>query len=469
MTREAIEPIYVTVHPNDPIPLFNEHDLELRTPLLIVGKGNIEFRWQPIKGAHFDFSIAPYTRTGTDQINFFKLLDDLVGQTVILNIPDYSPISLDVVINRNQTNQIISGLSFKTRINEDALCDELKFHIVNLHGYYGAGIKYPSGAGAYRRIALNDDNWEILIDGVENLNELLEELNRTGGFAITHAGVLRRRDKKPFKASAAIEQMKQLGFFLTFVEGKLCFPILLVGTLKREIIFRDFFTEGRIYPWGGYSKWSTSEAYDLDQAYKGFVSRWNDPDPHWRETIALVLEFYARANTYPIVDFSVLDSFTGLDYLALVLGIKGCEPDRIRQVLAKGGLDTQSPPNDLYILYNDFYKKHSCLTKCKPKNKPKKADIATILADFRDGVVHGNRPPSDRCRPNLNEDGKNPTVPFEIKSEAKRLGLWCLEMSLLCLIGYNGYCNNRLDRDQDVTVPWATPLALSNLLSRFDL
>jgi hypothetical protein len=472
LIREAIEPIYATVHPNDPIILFNELDLELRTPRLIFGKGNIEFRWQPIKTVRFDFFITAAARTRTDLINFFKL-DDLVGQNAILNIPDYPPISLDVIINRNQSNLntgelptcCLSGLSFKTRFDKDALCDELMFHIVNLHDYHGTWIKYLSGARAARRIALSDDNWEIIIDGVENLKELLEELNQQGGFAITHAGVLRRRDKKPFKASEAIEQMKQLGFFLTFVEGKLCFPILLVGTLNGVIIFRDFFTEGRIYPWGGYSKWSTSDAHDLDQAYKDFVCRWNDPDPYWRETIALVLEFYARANTYPTVDFSVLDSFTALDYLALARGIKGWGHERIRLILANGELDTQHPPNDLYIFYDTFYKKYGHLKKCKPK----KADIATILADFRNGVVHGNSPPSDQCRPNLNEDGKNPTVPFEIKSEAKRLGLWCVEMSLLYLIGYNGYCDNRLNRDQDVTVPWATPLALSSLLSMYNL
>jgi hypothetical protein len=269
----------------------------LRTPRLIFGKGNIEFRWQPIKSVSFDFYLTAVARTRTDLINFFKL-DELVGRNAILNIPAYPPISLDVRISEHQGKLnagelptcSLSGLSFKTRFDEDVLCDELRFHLVNLHDYDGTWIKYSSGAGAARRIALSDDNWEIIIDGVENLKELLEGLNQEGGFAITHAGVLRRREKKPFKASEAIEQMKQLGFFLTFVEGKLCFPILLVGTLKGVIIFRDFFTEGRIYHWGGYWKWSTSDAYDLDQAYKGFVSKWNDPDPYWRETIALVLE-----------------------------------------------------------------------------------------------------------------------------------------------------------------------------------
>lgn len=469
--RAAIEPIYTTVHPNDSIPLFNEYDLELRTPRLIFGRGSIELRWQPIKSARFEFALTA-ARTRTALIALFKL-SELVGRNAILNVPACPPVSLDIRLNEHHCNIgelptcCLNGLSLKTRFDGDALCDELKFHIANLHDYYGTWIEYPSGASAPRRIALSDDNWEIIIDGVENLKELLNELSQKGGFAITHVGVLRQKEKKSFKASEALEQMKQLGFFITFVEGKLCFPILLIGTLKGEIVFRDFFTEGRINQWGGYSKWSTSEANDLDHAYKGFVSKWNDLNPYWRETIALILEFYARANTYPTVDLSVLDSFMALDYLALALGIKGNGRDRISQILAKGGLDTQSPPNDLYILYNTFYKKNSSLKSCKHK----KADIATILTDFRNGVVHGNSLPSAQCRPKLNEDGDriNPPVPFEIKSEAKRLGLWCVEMSFLYIIGYNGYCNDRLNEEQDVIVPWATPLALSYLLSMYNL
>jgi len=275
----------------------------------------------------------------------------------------------------------------------------------------------------------------------------LEELDREGGYAITHVGVLRQKEKRLFKVTEAIEQIGQLGFFLTLVEGKWSFPMLLVGTRNGEIVFRDLSAKARINQWGGNWRWSPSDAKYLDVAYKGFVSLRNDRN--WRELIAIILEFYARANTYSTVELSVLDSFTALDRLASGYSLEDVNPasKRIRQALAKGGLETQSPPKELYTFYDDFYKKN-----CPAKT----ADCATILADFRNGVVHGNRvirPGDKRNRPNLEDgDSSNPPLPFSLMITAMELGLWCLEMSLLYLLRYNGQYNDRLTRKQEVPI-----------------
>jgi hypothetical protein len=379
----------------------------------------------------------------------------------ILNVPTNPPISWDVRINKNHVDLIagrsptgnLGGLVEVTRFDKVVLCDELKFHIVNLHNYYGTWIAYPSNESA-RRIVLSDDNWEVTIDGVENLTELLDGLDREGGYAITHVGVLRQKGKRPFRVEEALGQMKQLGFFLTFVEGRWCTPMLLVGTRKGEIVFRDLSANARIDRWVGNWRWCPLEAKYLDVAYKGFVSKWNDRN--WRETIAIILEFYARANTYPTVELSVLDSFTALDRLASAYSLEDVNPasKRIYQTLAKGGLDAQSPPKELFTFYDDFYKKN-----CPAKT----ADCATILADFRHGVVHGNRAikQGDKWnRPNLaNGDPSNPPLPFSLMIAAMGLGLWCLEMSILYLLKYNGQFNDRLTRAQEVPIKWSKPLA----------
>lgn len=93
LVEEAIEPLYTTPHPNDPILLFSEHDLELRTPTLIFGRGNIEFRWGPTKSVRF--KLDPITGT-----NVF-LFGTLVGKNAILNVPTNPPLSWDVGIYKN--------------------------------------------------------------------------------------------------------------------------------------------------------------------------------------------------------------------------------------------------------------------------------------------------------------------------------------------------------------------------------
>lgn len=117
------------------------------------------------------------------------------------------------------------------------------------------------------------------------------------------------------------------------------------------------------------------------------------------------------------------------------------------------GLDAQSPQSDLCTFYADFYRRH-----CPSKT----ADGATILADFRNGVVHGNRaiaPGDIRNRPKLDEDGdaSNPLLPFPLRIAAEEYGLWCVEMSLLYLIRYNGHYSDRITKAQDAPIQWSRP------------
>ena len=69
-----------------------------------------------------------------------------------------------------------------------------------------------------------------LIGFHDSPKELTEELHQDGGFAITHVGVLKQSGGKTFKISEGLDQIKALGFFLSFAEGRWCRPVLLIGT-----------------------------------------------------------------------------------------------------------------------------------------------------------------------------------------------------------------------------------------------
>ncbi len=450
MANKAIHPIYFMDRPNVPLILFKECCLELRVPSLIFGRGSVEFRWQPSTSLHFKMDPLDAAAFGMTK----------VGMKAILNISTNSPVGLDVIID-NSNLEFKAGklptcrLEGKANSNRwnDVLCDEVRFHIANMHQYIGSLVIYSSKRSS-SRISLSYDNWEITIDGVENLKELIDALDIEGGFAITHVGTLKHKDRVLFKVTDAVEQMRTLGFFLSFVEGRWCCPFLLVGMLNSEIVFRDLSGCVRIDRWMGNWRWSVkNDAKYLDDAYKGFMSKWKDPK--WVGAIALIIEFYVRANTYSTVELSVLDSFMALDRLA-----SAYDPEidnkngsvRIYRVISEGGLIKKSLPTALCAFFDAFYKKN-----CLPG---KNADGATVLTDFRNGVVHGNRAIrsiSNKNRPKLDDDGdvSSPPVPFEARIEAEELGLWYVEMSLLYLFGYEGEYNDRLSRAQDVKMPWA--------------
>jgi hypothetical protein len=450
IAEQAIDPIYITEHINSSINIFNGN-LELKVPVTISSNGSIEFRWQPSMSMRFKTDPIIFSPT------FFNVQPN---NYAILNIPTTPPMSYDVIITQNSfsanagsSSKIQFAGEAETNRWRDILCNEMKFHIANMSNYIGSVITYHSDRSIYaRRIAVSDDDWEITIDGVENIDKLIEDLRQDGGFAITHVGTLRHRNGLPFKVTEGLKQLKALGFFLSFVEGSWRCPVLLVGTYNGEIVFRDLSGNTRIDPWKGRWRWSTKEARYLNDVYKGFISKWQDPN--WRGPIAEIIELYVRANTYPTVELSVLDSFTALDCLASAYSLDNVKNgyERIRQALSKGGLDNRNPPKDLYDIYDRFYK-NNCPTW-------KRADSATILADFRHGVVHGDKNVelgklAKWNRPKLfdDRDPNNPPVPPEIKTEAENLGLWCVEVSLLKLFGYIGHYNDRISRAQHVPMP----------------
>jgi hypothetical protein len=446
--------------------------MELRAPMLVFCRGSVEFRWQTFPSVHFtlnpiklkDLRSRPEYDTDID---------------AILNIPTNPPISLNVRITHisedlktdneghidfNLSTLQLGGVVKDTRRENtwnEVLCDKIKFHIANLKNYIGSNIIYPSKQSiCYRRIALKDGDWEITIDGVENIKELTEELHQDGGFAITHVGILKQSGGKTFKISEGLDQIKALGFFLSFAEGRWCRPVLLIGTRNEEIVFRGLPPEAaRIDPWKGNWSWSEElQEEDLEDAFWHFVSKWKEPK--WMETIAIVIDFYIRAIIYPVVEFSVLDSFTALDRLASTYDPtidRKTGTEKIACVLSQGDLISRDLPSDLHTFFDAFFKKY-----CPPD---KKADGPTILTEFRNGVVHGNKPiiPGKYGnRPKLDEDGdsKNPVVPFEARIQAKELGIWYVELALLYLIGYGyqGAYDDRLTKKKGVTVPWVKSL-----------
>jgi hypothetical protein len=129
---EAINPIYIMDCPNDPISLVEECDLELKASMLIYGKGSIELRWQPSIEAQFKLETT-------------NCRSDLVAhraEQAILNVASDPILNLSVRITNSSTHLPFSedtlpscnlgGLVVESRQDSRVVCDEIKFHIVNM-------------------------------------------------------------------------------------------------------------------------------------------------------------------------------------------------------------------------------------------------------------------------------------------------------------------------------------------------
>ena len=125
----------------------------------------------------------------------------------------------------------------------DGQISRVRFHVANLNEYVGAWIKHSeSDTGYAGRLMLSDDPWRITIDAlVDNKPGHGGSAEFSGGYSITHVGVIERIDGDYFKLSDVQELLDKIRLFLGFVEARHCPPLLCVGEAETgEVISYDY-------------------------------------------------------------------------------------------------------------------------------------------------------------------------------------------------------------------------------------
>jgi hypothetical protein len=157
-------------------------------------------------------------------------------------------------------------------------------HLVNFPNFIGSPIEVGERSWVSGRALLSARGWRFTIDACPSIGHLVESLNSTGGYAITHVGVLEREDGEAFRPSEANDQLDSLGSFLSFAAGAWAVPQLHVGIAPdgREV-FRQYGVR-QVGSWGGRFRWfNHDDVASLERAFAGFDRLW--AKDVWREPL----------------------------------------------------------------------------------------------------------------------------------------------------------------------------------------
>ncbi len=443
--------------PNQPLEIYRG-GLKLKyKDVTIRGKGRIFVRWLPIPEIWFEMQYCekcgikyPATLTTKgDAINC--LLETGPNQQEncleVTGVPEIavrhkkhlfpSKGKIRAIHMSIKDPDILAGnLSFP---QYNGTCNCIKFHLENFKNFGNLRLaekEYTLYLDAVNFIRRTDDESNIL-DG---------RMKKTGGFIVTHIGVLKRLDQSAFPLTDAIIYLNGIYFFASFLSGTWCGPTLAQGFNDEGIVWQDGVPE-RLTPWtyaNGCVKGWTAGIEDL---FRNFMIQWRDDEK--RDAIKNLIQWYVESN----LNAGGTEGSIILVHSAFLLlaNLNGFEERpaycRVRRLVKDLGISPEltSKQENLRLVYND--NNYKLLTKGKNgKEKPDTWDGPSIFSELRNAIVHAK---DKKDRPLLHK------VPKEAREEALDLGLWYLELCLLKMLDHKGEYKNRINLKYEM-VPWSS-------------
>ena len=298
------------------------------------------------------------------------------------------------------------------------------------------------GVPKFRTVS-SDDEWQLVLDVIDEYEPVAREARLSRGGAATHVGQIRRTDGRSFTWEDAAHPREAARFLLSFIAGHRVAPMFAVGFDAAGSPQVEEWADYRRDALGGILGWCTDllRSTAVESLWPPTLELWKQPRN--RRMLTVALEFYLDAQKGRNLETRLVSAQAGLELLAweyltereprleatLVDG-KGAAW-RLRRLLERIEVGA-SVPGDL-VAITDLWPD---------------ADGPEAIRRLRNVIVH----PKDL---ELLLGGV-----ADVKHDILRLALWYLELAVLYFLDYRG---NHLNRTRPLPifegggepVPWA--------------
>ncbi|RYE21918.1 MAG: hypothetical protein EOP45_08980 [Sphingobacteriaceae bacterium] len=429
----ATRPIFRTNKLNEVINIFEGNfALEMEDGKSLPCSGTLQWNWLPTPKlqfkAHFNLELSDAHQVHTA----------FLSPNTKVHIPGFAPIAA-APHNFQLFTTITGSLRGLLKPNDRNELKSLIFHVPNFPDYCGRAIRSEKSART-GRLFLQAAGWDVTIDNLEKTAGLLKVLNERSGYAITHAGVLKRTDGDAFLLEDAEKFMEYLSFYLSFLTGRWSPPILWVGK------FTDGESDAYIIPaYLRLDNWIPAQSWcniagrgvqgDIEALFPSFIDRFTK----YPELFRLAVSWYLEVLSNKLVsDTRIVLTQAALELLGLglppLLGHKvtGKAEHRIRNLF------TYLTPHVPLHVPASLSNLTAILIQEPAKNwnrtKSGLPDIPSVIVSTRNLIAH----------PAQKETDKALLCNIMALYEISQLGIWYLEIVLLSWLEYKGHYNSRL-------------------------
>lgn len=419
----AIDPIYITENANSPIELYRGL-INISTPdVSFQEEASVIFEWTP--------RIQIIANLSSENV----LWPDWTIRQLNLSvtIPELD-ISTDAYILSSQHKERYD-VSLKLGLCETRStdhCSSMTFQLVNFIDFIGEPIKFAYYA-CTGRTELLTDQWHIILDNTPHKIELMRELVDSGGFGITHTGLLKRRDSSEYSIDEGLDTLDALRWFLSFCKGRYV-GIPFIHEVKNENQVYKQWMPAITSPWKYSPSWYPErEIVDLSDAFTTFLHLWSDPI--WKDTLKFIIHWYIIANeNITDTEGSIVLTQIALERLAwmvLVNERKVISSCKFKKLHAGANFNLLFDELGITLNIPDDLKELS--TYCKENDID---NIASCFVGIRNSIVHPPKKITD-------------TISYDTVYQALQTSIWSLELSILSLLGYKGNYASRVNEDTE--------------------
>jgi hypothetical protein len=436
--ENAIQSPVLMKEVNQKIEIYNgEYTLEL-DDIKIVLFGHISLNWLPEPRIEYQGKVVNDSKLFKDS----SLMTTARKAKVILRTPN--GYKCKVMINKvNFTyDYSISGVVLESIEKQlDGKMNRLYFSVVNFVNNFGYGIKHEKTIYS-GRMYFEYNDFKITFDKLPNYEEKYEALNETGGYIITHAGVIENTKGKSFDYKEVESLLETLSWLLSFASGRQVGICSIHGYNEENLVLEKYETP-IIAKWKNNTNWFPKISNDngLETIYPILVEKLNDD--LWGKVLKRVFTWYFDSMNSTYIENKIVAVQIALEMLAWTFIVEENEiidkdvfdklraSDKLRLMLYEFSIPREIPDIEEFNIFKSSYK-----------------DGAHLFTDFRNRIVHSKKVKQ-----------KDDEIPSLTKYYILQLGRQYLELSILRILGYQGKYHNLLSKKEWLAetleyVPW---------------
>jgi len=434
-------PLYKTEAANVPILLYEGPCALAQNTSCFDGSGSIHLEWLPQPRLAMQFSPsdpAVRIRLGHAELDISGL--GTRAEAMVTSVP---------MLSFANGTPPVQGRVGRIEFGEAVSCTRVRFHLPNFLFFHGAPVRDAPRSSSSQRALLEHEGLRVTLDRAMPYGHPLEtSIQREGGYAITHVGVVDHIDGSALSLKDTEPVLDCLGHYLSFCRGSWTYPVLLCaedagGSIvgQRWEMNHTIGRSKQTIPWLPRNE---PVGAHMREAFSGYAEAWFSA--LWGDSIRIATQWYVESST-GAVEKSIILTQAAFELLAWtrlvedthILSKKVWEgkslsfAEKLRRLLDSCSIPLSVPLKlDKLLAYSKALRF---------------SDGPEALTGLRNSLVH----PSPTKRKRLEE---HPGAALD----AWRLGLWYLDLIILHVCGYKSSYSNRTvggwPTDEAMSVPW---------------
>ncbi|MCP8970802.1 hypothetical protein [Ectobacillus ponti] len=401
--------------------------------------GRVYLNWLPAPSINFEAEMV-------DDVNIDMVINKILGGSYRLTTRDGYSCSVMVTNIKYGDKFAVTGIVLNFIERPGSETHQLVFSVVNFINDFGSPIQHERtmylGRSWFKYGA-----FRIVLDKQPDYKTKYDELTKTGGYAITHAGMIEHIEGELFSYDEVADLLESLMWLLSFASGRKVGICSVHGYIGEELVLERY-QAPIIFKWKKVNNWfpkTDPDSYlQLQNVYPSLVKQLKDD--LWGDVLKRTLSWYFDSNDARYVENKIVAVQIALETLAWTFLVEEHEivarsvfdkklraSDKLVRLLHELSIPQVLPDTGTFAAAQKFY-----------ENGPH------LLTDFRNEIVH----PSKKAKKN----GQTIAVP---KHRVLELGKQYLELSILRILNYKGKYQNLLKEVQMVgetveNVPWCS-------------